>query len=130
MLGLKLIDVTFCNLKYRHKNYWFSDNSIYIYIFSISFCFILHEENNSRIIVLLHRKLFNFIIYVNSFKISIRKICRTMILILTAALFLNFFFQNYLYSINEESELRTNESVACVSRIQMQPNIFPGTDLT
>lgn len=40
------------------------------------------------------------------------------------------FFLNYLYSINEESELRTNESVACVSRIQMQPNIFPGTDLT
>lgn len=73
-------------------------------------------------------KLFNFIIYVNSFKISIHKICQTMIFDCSSVFKL--FFLNYLYSINEESELRTNESVACVSRVQMQPNIFPGTDLT
>lgn len=95
--------------------------------FSISFCFILHEANNNRTFFFTGNCL--ILLYMsNHFKYRYAKTFKRWYL--TAALFLNYLFLNNLYSINEESELRTNESVACVSRVQMQPNIFPGTDLT
>lgn len=95
--------------------------------FSISFCFILHEANNNRTFFFTGNCL---ILLYMSIHLKYRYTKSVKRWYLTAALFLNYFFLNYLYSINEESELRTNESVACVSCVQMQPNIFPGTDLT
>lgn len=86
------------------------------------------------------RELFNFILNINSIKILLCKIFQTIlfdfffkiiILYKTKKLQLCFkIFFNYLYSINKESELWTNKSVPGVSRVQVQPNILPRTNLT